>query len=357
MYIIYNAILHRILRKDVIFLAKKSRKPNRSRNAGKHRIPTRFEKYSHTEPYRAIDNAIGAETLFTDTVLMDGIIEEANSLGMPLSVAVADYVKCHGVSFSDQRTTFLLIATSAYGMFNEWCMTQQVYRFDRALIDELRSVDLENITFVRPRLPFECIYLNLNAYNDTPLKVSGLLVRMNHHSDTLEAVLFHDRTASFGIMNGGTYRDFIRKSDPEKRAFLTLACAATEYLLLNPTLAVKHTTRKVRIGATGESSPPSQGRAVPAEWTVSSRVVTEKPVDMVEVSELIPPSRREEVIEVSRKGTHASPREHERKEHYRTYWTGPGRTIPVRKLIKRTTVNKGKSSTSPLPEVIRDVGK
>ncbi len=324
----------------------------KKKNKNKSQIAPKFAKFKDTEPYRAIASVVSPVKFFGSAPKMEHIMRSAYEAKMPVSKFIEYHAGELIEEVSPRGIASAISLVSAFGFFKEWCATQQTYRFSDQLIDEFRSADLDAFDFTQTHLPFPCIYINLNNYLKNPTQIAGLLV---HTGKTgIESVFFNAGKITFGMIGENLREALKQKGDAKDREFTLVACAAVEYLILNPNLAKKHTSKKVSVGSLNDESEPSASTKIsPTDWDVSARFVSEAKAELVPLGDLVPPSQRTEVPIYKTKGTHASPREHERKEHYRTYWTGPGRTIPVRKLIKQTTINKGKSKKAKLPEVIR----
>ena len=110
------------------------------------------------------------------------------------------------------------------------------------------------------------------------------------------------------------------------RAFLFLAVYNHEYNVIS--------VRRVRIGKQGGKREPVSG--IPNNVIVITSREKDKisaPGSALSVDGLIPPDERK-IEYVMRKGHRKTPERHLVAGHYRTYWTGKGRKIPIRRFIR-----------------------
>lgn len=120
--------------------------------------------------------------------------------------------------------------------------------------------------------------------------------------------------------------------------FITLAGYA---FFVAVVLSVYRNERRIlRVNRIVRRGKPKSNGLKASEWRVAESAITEKLPDTVvslkaafDLDDLIPPSEREEEI-VEFEHTHASPKRHHVRTHTRVYWTGPGRKIPVVRVIE-----------------------
>ncbi|MBR3122252.1 hypothetical protein IKF28_02280 [Candidatus Saccharibacteria bacterium] len=224
-----------------------------------------------------------------------------------------------------------------YGVANlrAWCKYQQTYTFASSTV--LEAVDRIPAEVIGEDilLPFPALMAIMTVQSGD--KVGFLMRQVGNGIDVVaiigQAVVYfplNDETVC--QIEQERVGGFLLNDD-----FITLAGYA---YFVTVVLSVYREKREIlRVNRVIRRGKPRSNELKAAEWRTES-VITEKLPDSTtslkaafDLDDLIPPSERDEEI-VESEHTHASPRRHHVRTHTCVYWTGPGRKIPVVRVIE-----------------------
>lgn len=225
-----------------------------------------------------------------------------------------------------------------YGVANlrAWCSYQQTYCFaEGAVMDAAERIPAE-ATGDDVLLPFPALMAIVDVSDG---KVGFLMHQVGDRIDVI--ALVGEVIVYFPLDD-----DVLQQLEEERAGgfllnddFITLAGYAYFIAII---LSVYRNERKIlKVNRVFRRGKPKSNELKASEWRVTEEsTITEKLPDTAvslkaafNLDDLIPPSEREEEV-VESESTHASPRRHHVRTHTCVYWTGPGRKIPVVRVIQ-----------------------
>jgi len=279
-------------------------------------------------------NGFFERALESDIDLCD-FVGDAKKMGVPLT----DYVKQFCEDTTSNEGDEYLSETAAYGMIclKDWCKYQQAYLLSDLMIKDFADkmpADFDE-GFL---LPFPTIFVALE-FKEEKRKI-GFFMRQRENGE-FDVVAFSKIILTYFPLNDETYEQMSQKrfggyfADEAKMVLAAYAFFVVAFL------SVFREKRKIaRVNCILRKGSLRKKQMKASEWKFDDSVIMEKlPSAEVSLSAafnltgLIPPDERPEEI-VEPKNTHASPRRHHVRTHTCVYWTGPGRKIPVVRVIE-----------------------
>jgi len=280
------------------------------------------------------------------------ISDEAGRQGLPMSIAATDI--------------------GNLAVLLSWRVTKGIYKFDTDILKSLWDVQLnkEIPTEVLFNLPEWCCYIDLEGFGPAQgLDIVGFFVSLEYDTNTHEpeirialasqgekepgitTIPFHihsertivdmlESSLAFAKKHApGGISDFFCDRDISKAgelyspffSLILYLCSA------NRDIVGPLKTRKMR----QTKNPKKQKRQLPVEYRVGTALGSA--IRRAQIKDLN--------HEIGRTGGTKGP--HIRKAHYCLYWTGPGRKVPIVKLIPSLPINIGDEPILPIVRHIK----
>ena len=269
---------------------------------------------------------------------------EQSRAGMPISKFIAKCVRDQGKTV---RLTWEIEAFG-YAVYNllAWKRYQMTYSIkESTLLQFLRSYPINKPDMKTLSLPFPAVFvvLNLDRSKQEESEIGYLICKRENRFDVTafvgnEMYYYPVDSETFGCWLNN--RISIHIPDSKQRDYMKYAWQIVLFLAIyNREPEIIPVSRIILKGQNGTRVKPSDyvvGDFVSSEKVIQTTTIEDRisaPGSALSTEGLIPPCERPIEI-VMQKGTHKSPRPHDVAKHYRTYWTGKGRTKPIRKEIE-----------------------
>lgn len=275
-------------------------------------------------------------------------------------ISFDDYVKM--MRDAETSPASYRVEASMYGdnSLTAWLKYQQTYVIKKTLIEDCQEELYNPVALEDVKLPFPAVFVIMEFANTPENEGHSASYMIFQRGERFDVTAFVDGQDFYfpltneTVSNLGEGKMDRYNRDDFTEYFMVLAWYTILFLSVyrkNPKII---SVRKIRRGGVLPK------HRIASEWHVlNERAITQlipgsgAPLAGAKnLDGLIPPDERKTEL-VPEPSTHKSPEEHWVRQHTRTYWTGPGRKIPVLRLI--TPFKRGvPSETGEIPGVSRE---